>query len=78
MLAGEVKWTYEDQEITSSPSIAGETVYFGTVQGLHAADVKTGRNLWKFPTETPVVSSPVIADGVIYFASQDGYVYALR
>jgi eukaryotic-like serine/threonine-protein kinase len=78
ILAGEVKWIYEDQEITSSPSIAGETVYFGTVQGLHAADVKTGRNQWKFPTETPVVSSPVIADGVIYFASQDGYVYALR
>jgi eukaryotic-like serine/threonine-protein kinase len=77
MLAGEVKWIYEDQEITSSPSIAGETVYFGTVQGLHAVDVKTGRNQWKFPTETPVVTSPVIADGVVYFATREGYVYAL-
>jgi len=32
---------------------------------------------WKFPTGDRIVSSPVYADGVIYFGSDDGNVYAL-
>ena len=34
--------------------------------------------LWQFATGKPVISSPVVVDGVIYFGSQDGYVYALE
>jgi eukaryotic-like serine/threonine-protein kinase len=32
---------------------------------------------WKFPTGDRIVSSPVLADGVIYFGSDDGNVYAV-
>jgi len=32
---------------------------------------------WKFPTGDRVVSSPVYADGTIYFGSDDGHVYAV-
>ena len=32
---------------------------------------------WKFPTGDRIVSSPVFADGVIYFGGDDGNVYAV-
>jgi hypothetical protein len=35
------------------------------------------RLLWKFQTGGPVTSTPAVADGVIYFGSRDGYLYAL-
>jgi hypothetical protein len=33
---------------------------------------------WKFKTGGKVHSSPVVADGVVYFGSYDGYLYALH
>ena len=33
--------------------------------------------LWHFPTEAPVTSAPTVADGVLYFGSEDHHVYAL-
>jgi outer membrane protein assembly factor BamB len=35
------------------------------------------RVLWRFPTDAPVVSSPVVASGVVYFGSRDGNIYAV-
>ncbi len=32
---------------------------------------------WKFQTGGPVKSSPVVVDGVVYFGSYDGFVYAV-
>ncbi len=32
---------------------------------------------WTFKTGGPIVASPAIADGVVYFGSTDGYLYAL-
>jgi outer membrane protein assembly factor BamB len=32
---------------------------------------------WSFKTGGPIVSSPAIADGVVYIASWDGYLYAI-
>jgi outer membrane protein assembly factor BamB len=103
----------------SSPSIAGDVVFIGVLNGtLQARDLKTGDVLWSFETETskqnqgwvlakdrsvnlpmlyhsnwregPIVaadrefaigaifSSPLIVNGVVYFGSVDGYLYALE
>ncbi|MEM2130685.1 MAG: NosD domain-containing protein, partial [Candidatus Bathyarchaeia archaeon] len=32
---------------------------------------------WRFKTEGAVTSSPAVADGVVYFSSEDGYLYAV-
>jgi outer membrane protein assembly factor BamB/formylglycine-generating enzyme required for sulfatase activity len=32
---------------------------------------------WKFPTGAPIQSSPVCVDGVVYFGSNDGNIYAV-
>ena len=33
---------------------------------------------WKFKTEDGVVSSPAVADGIVYFGSFDHYLYAVE
>jgi len=33
--------------------------------------------VWKFETDSYVSSSPAVSDGVVYFGSWDGYLYAL-
>ncbi|MFH1446803.1 MAG: PQQ-binding-like beta-propeller repeat protein, partial [Chloroflexota bacterium] len=33
--------------------------------------------IWKFKTDDMVRSSPAVSDGVVYFGSWDGYLYAL-
>ena len=77
ILTGEKIWCYTGEETTASPSIAGETVYWGTSKGLQALDIRMGRRKWSFPTPSSVISSPFIDDGIIYFGSYDGFVYAL-
>jgi eukaryotic-like serine/threonine-protein kinase len=103
----------------SSPTIAGDVVFIGVLNGtLQARDLKTGNVLWDFQTETskqnkgwvltadrrfndpllyhsiwreaPIVatdrqfgigaifSSPLVVNGVVYFGSTDGYLYALE
>jgi len=52
------------------------------VGAMHAVDLKTGRLLWKYmgPKEDPlgwVNSSPAVVNGIIYFTSYNGYLYAL-
>jgi outer membrane protein assembly factor BamB len=32
---------------------------------------------WKFTTEGSVISSPIVADGIVYVGSQDEYIYAI-
>lgn len=33
---------------------------------------------WKFNKEGSVTTSPAVADGVVYFGSHDGYLYAVK
>jgi outer membrane protein assembly factor BamB len=40
-------------------------------------DIQTGREKWRFKTGWEVWSPPAVADGVVYFGSQDGYFYAV-
>jgi len=105
--------------VFSSPSLAGEAVYLGILNGtVEARDRNTGELLWTFQTETskqnrnwiltadgkfnpqmfyksnwhegPMVatdrqfgigaifSAPLVADGVVYVGSADGYLYAIE
>ena len=47
-------------------------------KGLYAVDIETGKQMWNFKTADAVRSVPVIADGVVYFGSYDGHLYAVR
>lgn len=36
------------------------------------------REKWSFKTDGPIQSSPTIVDGIVYFGSDDGYIYAIN
>ncbi len=45
----------------------------------HTKGPKTLSSLkWKFKTEDKIHSAPIVFDGVIYFGSYDGYLYAVE
>jgi outer membrane protein assembly factor BamB len=77
----------------SSPAIASGLVYFGSGDGhLYAVDLQTGEEKWKFETGKEIVtvkgrgrylglrgivSSPVICEGIVYFGTMNGMLFAL-
>ena len=79
--------------LESTPAVAGGTIYFGSgcigggAQGcgdppgsdyyFYALDLETGQEKWRFKTEGAIVSSPLLADGLVYFGSEDQHLYAL-
>ena len=54
-------------------------MYFGNADGyLFAVDLLSGQELWKFKTDDWVMSSPVVSNGMVFFGSDDGHLYALK
>ncbi len=54
-------------------------VYIGCDDGnLWAVDAVSGGKLWSYKTGGMVWTDPWIAEGVVYAASDDGYLYALE
>jgi outer membrane protein assembly factor BamB len=72
------QFTGED-EITTSPSVAGQSVFVGDKSGhLYAVDALTGEMQWQFKADGPISSTPVVANGTVYIASLDGTLYAIE
>ena len=47
------------------------------LNGLYALDLRTGRERWHLFTRGQNMPTPVVANGVVYFASGDGFAYAV-
>ena len=63
----------------SGVTISENVVYAGSGDGhLFAIDANSGTEKWRFKTEGPVHSIPVVADGMAIFGSYDHHVYALN
>jgi len=63
--------------VRASPAVADGTVYVGAGYALFALDATTGREEWRLSTRFAGSSSPVVAQGVVYAATQEGHVYAV-
>ena len=93
-----VKWKFKvgdkPQDLAwSYPLVADGLVFMGSADNnrgtqkyLHAVDVETGRERWRFPTATVVNRQPALedvqgihclGDGLIYFTGESGYLYAV-
>src|SRR5229473_2672902 len=77
-----VKWKFKTERVIeawfSSPTVSGDTIYFGSDDTyLYALNALTGELKWKFKTGDVVYSSPAVADGVVFVGSHDGYLYAV-
>jgi outer membrane protein assembly factor BamB len=89
---GQLVWQkkLEADRVHSSPAYEKGVVFVGTETRntgsyLYALDARDGRMLWQFEAdrrggETPdlIHGTPTIADGVIYFGSENGWFYALN
>jgi len=61
-------------------TISGGKVFYGSSadNAVHCINLSTGKNEWKFFTNSAVRMPPSIANGKAYIGSDDGYAYALN
>jgi outer membrane protein assembly factor BamB len=66
-------------DATYEPVVAGTTLYYGSSQNdsVTAVDLVTGNDRWRFFADGPVRFAPLISDGKVYFAADDGSLYCL-
>lgn len=86
---GRVLWSYQNGDGTdlrnfiSSPTVSGRLLLASDRKGnaIVAVDRFTGREVWRLKGDGAFVgftTPPIVADGVVYGASGDRYVYAAR
>ena len=64
--------------IRGTPTLAGNTLYFGSEDGyVYAIDARTGRERWRLNVGAPIPSTPAIADGRVYFTARDRRLHAV-
>jgi outer membrane protein assembly factor BamB len=67
----------------SPVAVSGDLAFVGfaesgaKVAGLYAFDPETGQEQWHISAEDLIIPAPVYADGVVYFGSSDGRLYAV-
>jgi len=60
------------------PAIADGVIYLGTEAGvLHALEMETGRELWRFQAGGPVFHAPIVHGELVIFGSWDGRLRAV-
>ncbi len=76
----QIKWQVKNwQGGFSSPIVDGDRLYqIDNGSNLFAFDVNTGKTLWQHNLGTIQKSSPVLADGKIYVASENGRFFILQ
>jgi outer membrane protein assembly factor BamB len=75
------KFGYDRRSIQSSPAVANGDVYFGARDGwVYAVGAVDGKQRWRYDHHISwIITSPAVADGVVYDASSDGaFVQALN
>ncbi|MBI4933358.1 MAG: PQQ-binding-like beta-propeller repeat protein [Actinobacteria bacterium] len=66
-----------DSGTWATPIVAGDVVIWNTKPGkVYGVDAATGEILWKLSVSAPVLSSPILVDGVLIQADGSGTVHA--
>jgi len=70
--------SYWDGRVFTTAAYVGGLLIFGDDQGVvRAVDLK-GVEVWRFPVQYPVVSSPLVAEGKVYVAVADQNVFCIE
>lgn len=81
LATGRELWRYDHKVswVPTSPAVAHGVVYAGSSDGhfVQAVDAASGQERWRFRTNKPVWSSPLLVKGVLYVAEYDGTVSAV-
>ena len=68
--------TYTGLQVSSSPIIVDNVVYLTDDFGVRALNALTGTEIWSI--NSPHITSPAVANGIIYFGTETGYIIALN
>lgn len=70
---------YEGSWVVTSVAIKDNTVITGTsdARWIHAFDLHTGQEKWKYKTTSSVWASPIIVESTVVAAVNDGFLYGL-
>lgn len=76
---GRFMWEYDaDAPVRSAPLVTNDRIIFGAESGELFSLELSGNRKWAFRTRKAITSTPAIDDdGIIYFGSFDGFVYAV-
>ncbi|HKP32352.1 MAG TPA: PQQ-binding-like beta-propeller repeat protein, partial [Chitinophagaceae bacterium] len=78
---GEQTWQFDYQVswVISSVAIKNNKVVSATSDGsfVHALDLNTGKELWRFKSTAPVWASPCIVNDKVIASINDGFIYCL-
>ena len=69
--------SYSSPAVVNLKSLGEPVVFVGGSSSLSAYPASGGAPLWTFPVSKAVDSSPAVYNGVVYFASANGTLYAL-
>jgi outer membrane protein assembly factor BamB len=78
---GKLVWSVDFNGTISSPAVANGKIYIGSAEGkLYCFDAENGSLLWTFTANGKIDSSPAVANGVVYFATNtpQGTIYAVN
>jgi outer membrane protein assembly factor BamB len=72
-------WGHESGDVyTSSPTVVGDVVLFGSGAGaVYAVDATSGNVRWRVRTAGRVRGTPAVVDGTVYVGDTDGVLYAI-
>jgi len=84
--SGQQKWKFATDGPCHSPIATEGIVYVGCLGNFLAVDEQSGTKRWGIEAKAEsqgkarkvVPSSPALSNGVLYFVTDDGYIYALR
>jgi outer membrane protein assembly factor BamB/tRNA A-37 threonylcarbamoyl transferase component Bud32 len=67
-----------EDEVRSSPAVAGGTVYIGAYDhNLYAIDAERGEFLWKYATDGGIACTPCVYEDFVFVGSADRVLYAI-
>jgi outer membrane protein assembly factor BamB len=76
---GTMLWKFRTGGYVTAAVAADGCVYFGSYdRNLYALRASDGAKIWSFPTYGWIMASPALVNGVVYTASEDGNIYAVR
>ncbi len=70
--------SYSSPAVVNLKSLGEPVVFAGGSSGVSAYQASSGTLLWSFPAGAQVNSSPAVLNGVVYFVSTAGTMYALN
>ena len=81
-LTGKLRWRRTaPEQYPSTPSVAGDAVYVGYLNSVQALSVRTGQQLWSYPTKGPIIKLAASGDtlyAAVNAAGSASVLYALR